>query len=57
MKFEIFKGKDEQYYFRIKASNGEPVAASEGYKQKQSAKDTIDSIKKNEATATVVDLT
>lgn len=56
MKFEIFKGTNGQYYFRIKASNGQTVAISEGYIQKQSAKDTIESIKKNAATATVVDL-
>lgn len=56
MKFEIFKGTNGQFYFRIKAANGQTIAISEGYVQKQSAKDTIDTIKKNAATAPVVDL-
>jgi hypothetical protein len=27
--FELFKGKDEQFYFRLRADNGEPILASE----------------------------
>jgi len=57
IKFEIFKGINGQFYFRIKASNGQVIAQSEGYTQKQSAKDTIDTIKRNAATAIVTDLT
>lgn len=56
MKFEIFKGTNNQFYFRIKAANGQTIAISEGYVQKQSAKDTIENIKKNAATAPVIDL-
>lgn len=57
IKFEIFKGVNGQFYFRIKSSNGQAIAQSEGYTQKESAKATIETIKKNAATAAVVDLT
>jgi uncharacterized protein YegP (UPF0339 family) len=46
-KFEIFTGRDNQYYFRLKASNGEIIGASEGYTTKQSAQNGIDSVKIN----------
>ena len=32
---EIFKGKDKQYYFHVKAANGEIIAQSEGYTTKK----------------------
>lgn len=32
---EEFKGKDGEFYFRVKAKNGEIVMQSEGYKQKE----------------------
>lgn len=44
-KFEIFKGKNNQYYFHLKAGNGEIILASEGYIQKQSCYDGIASVK------------
>lgn len=31
---EVFQGKDDQWYWRGKASNGEIVATSEAYAQK-----------------------
>ncbi len=46
-KFEIFSGKDEQYYFRLKAGNGEPILSSEGYVAKASCLNGIESVKKN----------
>ena len=46
-KFEIFKGTNGNYYFRLKASNGEIIAQSEGYSSKQGAQDGIASVKKN----------
>lgn len=55
IKFEIFKGTNGQYYFHIKGANGEKIAQSEGYIRKESAKDTIAIIKKDAATAAVVD--
>ena len=44
MKFELFKGRDEQFYFNIVSTNGKVVASSEGYTQKKSAIQTITSI-------------
>ena len=44
-----------QYWFRIVASNGQVLASSEQYVAKQSAKEAIDSIKRNAANATVDD--
>lgn len=46
-KFELYKGKDEQFYFRLKAANGQNIGASEGYKEKSSAQNGIESVKKN----------
>ena len=46
-KFEIYKDKRGEYRFRLKAGNGEIILASEGYKQKASAKNGIASVMKN----------
>lgn len=46
-KFQVFKDKAGEYRFRFRASNGETMFASEGYKAKASAISAIDSIKKN----------
>lgn len=46
-KFEIFQGADRQYYFRLKAPNGEIIGWSEGYTQKASAKNGISSVRIN----------
>ena len=46
-KFEIYQGKDDQYYFRLKAGNGETTLTGEGYKAKQGCKNGIESVKKN----------
>lgn len=46
-KFEIFKDKRGEYRFRLKSGNGEVILASEGYKAKTSAKNGIESVKKN----------
>ncbi len=56
-KFELFKGSDDKYYFRLKAANGEIVAHTQGYATKQGAQDGIVSVKKNAPIATTVDLT
>jgi uncharacterized protein YegP (UPF0339 family) len=52
-KFEIYKDKKGEFRFRLKAPNGKNMFASEGYKNKPSAMKTIESIKKNAASATV----
>jgi uncharacterized protein len=56
-KFEITKDKAGKYRFRLKAGNGEIIAVSEAYETKVSAKNGIESVKKNAADAVVVDTT
>ena len=46
-KFEIFEGKNGQWYFRLKASNGQTILTSEGYKTKQGAQKGVASVQKN----------
>ena len=46
-KFEIFEDKAGEFRFRIKAGNGEIILASEGYVQKASAENGIESVKTN----------
>ena len=54
-KFEVYKDKAGEFRFRFKASNGELMFGSEGYKAKASAMSAIESIKKNAPGADVVD--
>jgi len=44
-KFEIFRGDDRQYYFRLKAANGESILASEAYRSKASAENGIAAVR------------
>ena len=53
-KYELYKDKGGQFRFRLKASNGEIIAVSEGYKAKASAKNGIASIGRNAPGAPVV---
>ena len=46
-KFVVFKGKDGQDYFRLKAGNGEVILSSEGYKSSKSCANGIESVRKN----------
>jgi uncharacterized protein YegP (UPF0339 family) len=57
MKFVVKKTSNGQFRFNLVASNGQVVATSESYTRKQSALDTIASIQKNAATATLDDET
>lgn len=52
-KFEIYTDKAGEYRFRLKATNGEPILASEGYKSKASCQNGVDSVKKNAPDAPV----
>ncbi len=45
--FELKKAKDGQFFFRLKASNGQIILASEMYTEKASAENGIASVKKN----------
>lgn len=46
-KFEIYYDKKKEFRFRLIASNGENILASEGYKSKNSCKKGIASVVKN----------
>ncbi|MDE6016059.1 MAG: YegP family protein [Acetatifactor sp.] len=53
-KFEVYTDKAGEYRFRLKARNGEIIAASEGYKAKASCMNGIESVRKNAPDAEVV---
>jgi len=57
MKFVMKKTSNNQYRFNLLASNGQVVATSETYTRKASALDTIESMRKNVASATIDDQT
>ncbi len=46
-KFQIFKGKNDKFYFRLNARNGEQVLSSQGYSSKASCQNGIESVKTN----------
>lgn len=46
-KFEVSIRKDGEFQFNLKASNGEIILSSEGYKTKASCLNGIESVKKN----------
>ena len=52
-KFEIYTDKSGEFRFRLKATNGEIIAVSEGYKALTSCKNGIESVKKNAPEAEV----
>jgi uncharacterized protein YegP (UPF0339 family) len=56
-KFEISKDKAGEFRVKFKAPNGEVMFTTEGYSSKGSAKNAIDSIKKNGPDAAVDDTT
>jgi uncharacterized protein YegP (UPF0339 family) len=48
-KFELKEAKDGQFYFNLKAANGQIILTSEMYKSKSSATNGIESVIKNAA--------
>jgi len=46
-KFEIYNDKRGEFRFRLKASNGQNILASEGYKSKSACTNGIESVRKN----------
>ena len=50
-KFEIKGSSDSQYYFNLKAGNGQVILTSELYKAKAKAENAIRSVQKNAPTA------
>lgn len=55
--FEIYKDTAGEYRFRLRAPNGEIIAAGEGYKSKDGCKNGIASVKENASKAIIQDLT
>jgi uncharacterized protein len=56
-RYEIFKDKAGEYRFRLKAPNGEIIAVSEGYKEKKSCLNGIQSVKRNALSIIIEELT
>ena len=54
-RFEIAASKDEQFFVRFVAANGETMVRSETYKARASALNCIESVKKNGPGALVED--
>ena len=52
-KFEVYTDKGGEFRFRLKARNGEVIAASEGYKAKASCLNGVESVLKNAPDAAV----
>ena len=46
-KFEIVKNSSGEFYFRLKASNGQVILLSESYKTTQGCQKGINSVKEN----------
>lgn len=46
-KFELYAGKSGRWFFRLKASNGQTILSSDGYKTKQGAEKGVASVKNN----------
>lgn len=55
MKFTIYRDKAGEFRFRLVATNGNVLAASQGYKARASALKAIERIKSDAAGADVVD--
>ena len=53
-KFEVYTDKAGEFRFRLKASNGEIILASEGYAAKSSCMNGIESVGKNAPDAEIV---
>ena len=53
--FEWYKDKAGKFRFRLKAANGEVIAASQGYILKEDVVKGIESLKKNAPIAKIVE--
>ncbi|MBQ7921269.1 MAG: YegP family protein [Clostridia bacterium] len=54
-KFEIYQDKAGEFRFRLKATNGQVIAVSEGYTTLANCENGIESVKKNAVDAEVVE--
>ena len=55
-KFEVYTDKAGEFRFRLKATNGQIIAVSEGYKAMASCMNGIESVRKNAADAAIVEV-
>ncbi len=56
-KFELYKGNDSQYRWRLKSSNGQTIATGgEGYTTKAGAENGIAAVKRDAPSAPIADL-
>ena len=53
-KFEMYVDKAGEYRFRLKATNGQVIATSEGYKAEASCVNGIESVKKKAVDAEII---
>ena len=51
--FEIFQDDKEEYHFILKATNGEVIAESQGYKTKAACLKGIESVQRNASNAKI----
>lgn len=56
-RFEIFRDSAGQIRFRLRAPNGEILAASEGYVSNASARIGVEAVRRHASAADVIDLT
>ena len=54
-KFEMYTDKAGEFRFRLKATNGQIIAVSEGYTSKAGCENGIESVKKNAVDAEIVE--
>lgn len=52
-KFEIYQDKAGEYRFRLKATNGQIIATSEGYTTMKACVNGVNSVKKNAVDASI----
>ena len=45
--FQIYQGEDDQFYFRLRAANGEIILVSEGYVSESGCRNGVASVKDN----------
>lgn len=55
-KFELYTDVAGKYRFRLKASNGQVIATSQGYTTKRAATEGIESVKKHAPEAETVEV-
>ena len=54
-KFEVYEAKNGEFRFRLKATNGEIIAVSEGYTALRNCLNGVESVRKNAEDAKIVE--